>query len=691
MTQFAGDKLRNVGLVGHGGVGKTSLAEAMLFAMKATDRLGQVDAGTSIMDYDEDEIERKMSLSTSLGHGTWKKHKINLLDTPGAASFFAETEGSMRVMDAAVVVVSAAGGIEVQTEKAWSIAERYGISRCVFVNKMDQEDSDFIKVIEQFRSTFSQSVVPLYLALMEGERFTGLVDLLAMKTLRFSNGKSSVEEIPEEALPQAEQWRDTLIEAIAEVDDVLLERYLEGETLSEEELLGGLRKGVGEGTIVPALCGVATEQMGVSALLDCIVDCLASPIDRGEVTGHPPASEEEVSREPLPEEPLAALVFKTVADPYAGRLTLFRVYSGTVASDGTYYNSSKDARERFGQLYAVQGKQLLATRQVSAGDFGAVAKLKTTTTNDTLSDEKAPIILPPIKFPEPAISFAIVPKAKGDEEKISTVLSRMMEEDLTLRVSRDPQTKELVVSGRGQVHIEVTMARMKSKFGVEVDLKTPRVPYKETIRSSTNVQGRYKKQTGGRGQYGDTWIKIEPLPRGEGFEFENKIVGGAIPRQYIPAVEKGITEAMESGPLSGYPMVDLRVTLYDGSYHDVDSSEMAFKIAGSLGFKKGAAECSPVLLEPIMTMEIVVSDEYMGDIIGDLNARRGRVLDVDALGSLKKIRSTVPMAEVLTYSSALDSMTGGRGDFSMEFSDYEEVPAHMAERIIAGAEKKGDE
>ncbi len=386
-----------------------------------------------------------------------------------------------------------------------------------------------------------------------------------------------------------------------------------------------------------------------------------------------------------------ALVFKTVADPYAGRLTLFRVYSGTVASDGTYYNSSKDTRERFGQLYAVQGKQLVAAKQVSAGDFGAVAKLKTTTTNDTLSDEKAPIILPPIKFPDPAISFAIVPKAKEDEEKISIVLSRMMEEDLTLRVSRDPQTKELVVSGRGQVHIEVTMARMKSKFGVEVDLRTPRVPYQETIRSSTRVQGRYKKQTGGRGQYGDTWIEIEPLPRGEGFEFENKIVGGAIPRQYIPAVEKGITEAMERGPLAGYPMVDLKVRLYDGSYHDVDSSEMAFKIAGSMGFKKGAAECNPVLLEPIMTMEVVVSDEYMGDIIGDLNARRGRVLDVDAMGSLKKIRSTVPMAEVLTYSSALDSMTGGRGDFSMEFSDYEEVPAHLAEKIIAGVEKEGDE
>ncbi len=687
MTKFSVEQVRNVGLVGHGGVGKTSLAEAMLFAMKATDRLGQVDAGNTVMDYDEDEVERQMSLAASLGHGTWGKHKINLVDTPGAASFFAETEGSMRVMDGVVVVLSATAGIEVQTEKAWSIADRYGIPRCIFVNKMDQEGADFIKVLEQLRSAFAQTVVPLYLALMEGERLAGLVDLVTLKALRPSNGKLNVEDLPEDALPQAEEWRDKLIEAVAEVDDALLERYLEGETLSEEELLRALRTGVTGGSVVPVLCGVATDQVGVAPLLDCIAHSLPSPSDRGGVIGNLPASEEEVRREPLPEEPLAALVFKTMADPYAGRLTLFRVYSGTMESDGTYYNASKDARERVGQLYTLQGKQLIAVKQLVAGDFGTVAKLKVTATNDTLSDEKAPILLPPITFPEPAISFAIIPKAKGDEEKISSVLARMMEEDLTLRVSRDPQTSELVVSGRGQAHIEVTMARMKSKFGVEVDLKPPRVPYKETIRSATQAQGRYKKQTGGRGQYGDTWIKIEPLPRGEGFEFVNKIVGGAIPRQYIPAVEKGISEAMESGPLAGYPMSDLRVTLYDGTYHDVDSSEMAFKIAGSLGFKKGSAECNPVLLEPVMTIEVIVSEEFMGDIIGDLNARRGRVLGVDALGALNKIRAHVPLAEVLTYASALDSMTGGRGDFSMEFSDYEEVPAHLTERIIADAQK----
>lgn len=687
MTQLSVEQVRNVGLVGHGGVGKTSLAEAMLFAMKATDRLGRVDAGNTVMDYDEDEVERQMSLAASLGHGTWGKHKINLLDTPGAASFFAETEGSMRVMDGVVVVLSATAGIEVQTEKAWSIADRYGIPRCIFVNKMDQEGADFIKVLEQVRSAFAQTVVPLYLALMEGERLAGLVDLVTLKALRPSNGKLNVEDLPEDALPQAEEWRDKLIEALAEVDDALLERYLEGETLSEEELLRALRTGVTGGSVVPVLCGVATDQVGVAPLLDCIVHSLPSPSDRGAVIGNLPASEEEVRREPLPEEPLAALVFKTMADPYAGRLTLFRVYSGTMESDGTYYNASKDARERVGQLYTLQGKQLIAVKQLVAGDFGVVAKLKVTATNDTLSDEKAPILLPPITFPEPAISFAIIPKAKGDEEKISSVLARMMEEDLTLRVSRDPQTSELVVSGRGQAHVEVTMARMKSKFGVEVDLKPPRVPYKETIRSATQAQGRYKKQTGGRGQYGDTWIKIEPLPRGEGFEFVNKIVGGAIPRQYIPAVEKGISEAMESGPLAGYPMSDLRVTLYDGTYHDVDSSEMAFKIAGSLGFKKGSVECNPVLLEPVMTIEVIVSEEFMGDIIGDLNARRGRVLGVDALGALNKIRAHVPLAEVLTYASALDSMTGGRGDFSMEFSDYEEVPAHLSERIIADAQK----
>ena len=688
MTQYSVDQLRNVGLVGHGSVGKTSLAEAMLFAMKATDRLGRVEAGNTVMDYDEDEIERQMSLSTSLGHGTWNKTKINILDTPGAASFFAETEGSMRVMDGVVVVVSASGGIEVQTEKAWSIADRYGIPRCVFVNKMDQEGSDFLKVVEQFEETFPQNIIPLCLALMEGERFAGLIDILANKAFRFSDGSPKAEEVPEGAQAQVEEWRDKLIEAVAEMDDALLERYLEGETLSEQELLEGLRKGVGNGTIVPVLCGVATEQIGATALLDCIVNCFPSPVDRGAVIGKPPASEEEIRREPSREEPLSALVFKTVADPYAGQLTFFRIYSGSMESDGTYYNASKDSRERVGQLYVIQGKRMIPIKNLGAGDFGAVAKLKNTTTNDTFADEKAPIILPPIKFPEPAISFAIVPKAKGDEEKISNALSRLMEEDPTLRVSRDPQTKELVVSGRGQVHLEVTMAKMKRKFGVDVELKTPRVPYKETIRSSTKVQGRYKKQTGGRGQYGDTWIEIEPLPRGGGFEFIDKIVGGVIPKQYIPAVEKGIREAMESGPLAGYPMVDLRVTLYDGSFHEVDSSELAFKIAGSLGFKKGSAECNPVLLEPIMSMEVVVPDEYMGDIIGDLNSRRGRVLGVDAVGSMKKIRCHVPMAEVLTYSSALDSMTGGRGDFSMEFAHYEEVPAHLSERIIAEAERE---
>jgi elongation factor G len=688
MTYPTTDQLRNVGLVGHGSVGKTSLAEAMLYAMKATDRLGRVDAGNTVMDYDEDEIERKMSLSTSLAHGMWKKFKINLLDTPGAAGFFAETEGSMRVMDSVIVVVSATGGIEVQTEKAWSIADRYNLPRCIFINKMDQGGSEFFKVIDQLRSTFSQTIIPVHLSLMDGERFAGIVDLLSMKALRFSNGKSTAEDIPADVFSLAEEWKDKLIEAAAEADDELLERYLEGESLEAEDILKGLKKGIISGSLVPVLCGVATEQIGVTDLLDCVVNCLPSPVERGPVIGHPPASQEEIRREPSPDEPLAALVFKTVADPYAGRLTMFRIYSGTMESDGTYYNSTKDARERFGQLYTVHGKRLIAVERLGAGDFGAVAKLKVTTTNDTFSDEKAPIILPPTEFPEPVLSFAIVPKAKGDEEKISSALSRLMEEDLTIRVDRDPQTKELVVSGRGQVHLEVTMAKMKRKFGVDVDLKTPRVPYKETIRSSTKVQGRYKKQTGGRGQYGDTWIEIEPLPRGQGFEFVDKIVGGVIPKQYIPAVEKGIREAMQSGPLAGYPMVDLKVTLYDGSHHEVDSSELAFKIAGSLGFKKGAPECNPVLLEPIMTMEVVVPEEYMGDILGDLNARRGRVLGMDMVGNLQKVKAHVPLAEVLTYSSALDAMTGGRGDFSMSFSHYEEVPPHLAEKIIAEARKE---
>lgn len=690
MTQFSADQLRNVGLVGHGSVGKTTLAEALLFTMKSVDRLGTIDAGNTVMDYDDDEIERQMSLSTSLGHGVWNKSKINLLDTPGAASFFAETEGCMRVMDGVVIVASATGGVEVQTEKAWTVADRHQIPRCLFINKLDQEGADYLKAVEQFREAFSQTIIPLYLVLRDGEKFAGLIDLLSMKALRFSGGKAKSEDIPEEAQALAEDWRDKLVEAVAEADDSLLEKYLEGESLSEGELLGALRKGVVEGSIVPVLCGVGAEQVGVTALLDCIVNCLPSPSDRGSVVGHPPSSDEEISREPSSDEPLSALVFKTLADPYAGQLTYFRIYSGSMKSDGTYYNATKDTRERIGQLYTIQGKRLVPAEELGAGDFGAVAKLKATATSDTFSDEKSPIVYPPIAFPEPAISFAIIPKAKGDEEKISNALSRLIDEDPTLKVSRDPQTSELVVSGRGQVHIEVVVDKMKRKFGVEVDLKAPRVPYKETIRSATRVQGRYKKQTGGRGQYGDTWIEIEPRERGAGFEFVDKIVGGAIPRQYIPAVERGIVEAMETGPLAGYPMVDIKVTLYDGSYHDVDSSEMAFKIAGSMGFKKGSADCSPVLLEPIMTIEVVVPDDYMGDIIGDINGRRGRVLGVDAVGSMKKVNAHVPMAEVLTYSSALDSMTGGRGDFSIDFSHYEEVPAHLTDKLISSLKQDDD-
>jgi len=692
--EFDRTHVRNVGLLSHSGGGKTSLAEAILFDTGELSRLGTVNDGTTTLDYDPDEIKRKISINAALGFCEWKRHRITLVDTPGAANFIADTYGALHVMDGALVLISAESGVKAQTERVWQWVEQHGIARVVVMNEMDHERANFAQSLAMAQKAFNNKLVPVHVPLGEGGNFQGVADLIHLRAFIYRNDMSgAVEEtdIPVAQQDMVYQYRSQLIERVAESNDELLEKYLEQGELSTEELSTALRAATLRGDLAPLAAASALRNIGIHPVLDLVVDFLPSPLERPPVTGTRPRSTNGVVRTPSSDEPLAALVFKTIADPYAGKLSLFRVFSGQVSSDSVVYNSTRDERERIGQIFMLQGKAQTPVGVALVGDIVAVAKLKTTATGDSLCSEKDPIVLPAIEFPKPSISFAVEPKSKADEEKVSQGLARLMEEDPTLHVSRDPQTRELLVSGLGEQHLEVVVDRLRRKFGCEVEMKTPRVPYKETIRSSTKVQGRYKRQSGGRGQYGDCWLEIEPLPRGGGFEFVDKIVGGVIPRNYIPSVEKGVQEAMEHGLVAGYPAVDIRVTLYDGSFHAVDSSDMAFKIAASMGFKKGVTQADPTLLEPIMTMEIVVPEETMGDVIGDLNARRGRVSGMDGTGNTKVIRAQVPMSEVLRYASNLRSMTGGRGTFTMEFSHYEEVPPHLAERIIAEAAREKEE
>jgi len=684
-------KIRNVGIVAHGGAGKTTLAEAILFDAGATSRLGKVEDGTTVTDFDEDEIKRRMSISSALAFCEWKGHKLNLVDTPGASIYLTDTRNCLRVLDSALVVVSSVSGVKVQTEKVWSFAESGNKTRVIFINKMDQEQADFFRVLEDVRKNLCSIATPVQLPIGAETSFRGIVDLIRMKALTYQGGgtgKSSEGEIPSDLKPKAEELRAALMEAVAESDDKLLERYLEAGTLSAEELKAGLKRGVLGGRVVPVLCGSALKNIGIQPLLDLLTDVCPSPADRPAVEGLDPKSGERLTRESSEDAPFSALVFKTITDPYAGKITLFRVYSGLLSSDSTVYNVSKGSKERIGQVVLLRGKNQVQVPALGPGDLGAVVKLKETGTGDTLCDERNPIRLQPMEIPSPIIEYAIMPKTKGDEEKMSVGLQRLREEDPSLQVRRDPQTKEIILAGMGKAHLEIAIERLKRKFGLEVQMKTPRVPYKETIHGRVEVQGRHKKQTGGRGQFGDCWIKLEPLPRGGGYEFVNQVVGGAIPRQYIPAVEKGIVEAMEEGVLAGYPVVDVRVTVYDGSYHTVDSSEMAFKIAGSLAFKKGVLQANPGLLEPIMTVEVAVPDESMGDVIGDLNSKRGRVLGVETKGKGQVIKAQVPLAEMLEYATQLKAITSDRGDYTMEFSRYDELPPHLKERVIAESKRE---
>lgn len=676
------EKLRNIALIAHGGAGKTSLAEIMLFNAGVINRVGRVEDGNTAMDFEPEEIKRQNSISTSFHQFNWHKHTISLIDTPGDQNFFCDTKFCMQAADAAVVVIDAVDGIKVQTELAWSFADDFDLPRVIFINKLDRERADFFRTFEDLKKIFTPKPIILQIPIGQESEFKGIVDLISMKAYMYgADGKAVSTEIPADMQDQVSAEREVLIENIAEADDALVEKYLEGETLTDDEIKTALRTGTLSQIFVPVLCGSATRNIGIDLLMDLVGSCLPSPFDRNARKGTAPDGN-ETERAPDPDAPFSAFVFKTVADPYSGRLSIFKIVSGKLGADGTFYNTNKGTRERYNQLLRLAGKEQKQITEAGPGAIVAVAKLKETVTGDTLCDEANKIQFKAIDPLPSLITFAVESKTRGDEDKIFSSLAKLLEEDVALKIDRNSETKEILLSGMGQVHIEATVEKLKRKFNVEVLLNKPKVPYRETIKKKVRVQGRHKKQTGGHGQFGDCWVQFEPLPRGKGFEFVDAIVGGAIPRTYIPAVEKGIIESALRGVLAGFPCVDFKATLDDGSYHAVDSSEMAFKIAGSLAFKKATADANPVLLEPIMEVSIITPDDYMGDIMGDLNSRRGRVLGMDTQGKNQVIKANVPMSEFLTYAPDLNSMTGGRGTFSMQFSHYDEVPAQLSQKII---------
>jgi elongation factor G len=683
-------QLRNVGIIAHGGAGKTTLAEALLLNAKATDRMGRVDDGSSNFDYDPEEIRRKITISTSFHHYAWNRVEVTVADTPGYINFEADTRACLRLLDGAILVVNAVSGVEVQTEKMWHLASDAGVPVFAFVSKMDRERADFDRAVGEISDILKVQAVPVQIPIGSESEFRGVVDLFGMKAYVYKgeSGEYDVTDVPPELADAASRGREKVIEAAAESDDSLLEKYLEGAPLTEEEVRKGFTAGVRVLKILPVLCGSASRNIAIHPLLDMVNFVLPDPSFRGEVKGTNPKKKTEEVRPISVDAPFSAYVFKTLVDPYAGKLSIFKVFSGVLSPDMSPLNAGKGATERIGQIFRLEGKKQRPAGSASAGEIVAVAKFKETSTGDTLCDPKNPILFAPPPPVEPVISFAIRPKTRSDEDKLGSSLARMIEEDPTLQFGKDPQTREFILSGMGEIHLEVAVEKLRRQFGVEVELRTPKIPYKETIKGAAEAQGKYKKQTGGRGQYGDCWLRVEPLPRGAGFEYVDAIVGGVIPRQYIPAVEKGVVERMTKGVIAGYPVVDARVTVFDGSFHTVDSSEMAFKIAGSLGFKKAALDARPVLLEPIAEMEIVIPEEHVGDIIGDLNSRRGRVLGVEARGRNQIVKALVPLAEILRYASDLRSITSGRGQFSMRMASYEEVPGAIADKVVAEARKE---
>ena len=686
MKVYDAASIRNVAVVGHGGSGKTQLVSALLFDAGMVNRLGKVDEGNTVTDYDEEEVSRKHTLSASLAYAEWNKTKINLIDTPGFGNFFADARAAIHVADSAWIVVDGVAGVEVQTEKAWEACEERQLPRLIVVNRLDRERSSLERTLDNLRQTLGRAIVPIQLPIGEERRFKGVVDLVSMKAYTYAadgSGKFSDEEaVPTSMVDQAKAAREALIEMVAEADETLMEHFFEAGTLTQEELFIGLATATRAGKIFPLVCTSGMANIGAQALMDATLAYLPSPADRpftAEVKG------ETVSRAADEKAPYAAFVWKTVADQFAGRITMFRVYQGVLKADSTVTNATQDTPERLGHLLAMQGKTPTHVPEFKAGDIGAVAKLKDTRTNDTLAEKTAGLAFEKIVLPEPVLSYAIEPKSRGDEDKISTAMHRLEEEDPTIKYRRDPQTHELLLAGQGQMHIEVTVAKLKRRFGVEVLLKPPRIPYRETITARVEAHGRHKKQTGGHGQFGDCKIRLEPLPRGSEFEFVDEIFGGSIPRQFIPAVEKGIQESRLRGYVAGYPVVDFRVVLTDGSYHDVDSNELSFKTAGWLAFKDGMSRAKPTLLEPIMNVEIYAPGDHAGDLMGDLNGRRGRISGMEARGSTTVIKAQVPMSEMLTYEQHLTSVTGGRGAYHMVYSHYDEVPSHLQQKIVATA------
>ena len=693
MKVYTAANIRNIALVGHSGSGKTQLTSAALFDAGMVNRLGTVDDGTTVTDFDEEEIARKHTLSSSAAFAEWNKVKINIIDTPGIANFMSDTRAAMRVADAAVVVVDAVAGVEVQTEKVWAIAKELALPCLVVLNRLDRERASLERSLASLREACGREIVSIQLPLGEEKAFAGAVDLVAMNAVTHSidgSGKPSRGDIPAELADAANTARESLIEMVAEADDALMEQFFEAGTLTQEELEQGLRTAVTGRKLFPLLCTSATTNVGIQSLLDAVITFLPSPADRAlpavDASGEPATYDSSDTGPPT------AFVWKTIADPFAGRITLFRVASGSIKADTSVHNKTRGLSERFGSLAVLQGKTQTTVTEIRAGDLGAVAKLKETQTADTLAPKDSECGFRPIAFAEPVLSYAIEPKSRGDEEKISGSLHRLEEEDPTIKYGRDPQTGQLLLSGQGQLHIEVTVAKLKRRFGVEVNLKLPRIAYRETVTAATEAHGRHKKQTGGHGQFGDCKIKVKPLARGEDFKFVDEIFGGSIPRTFIPAVEKGIQEARTKGFLAGYPMVDFQVTLYDGQFHAVDSNEMSFKMAGRLAFRDAMSRAKPTLLEPVMDVEVYAPSDFAGDLMGDLNGRRGRIGGMETRGASTLIKAQVPMAEMLTYEQQLTSATGGRGSYHMEFSHYEEVPAHLHGKIVAAAKaERGEE
>jgi len=686
--------IRNVALIGHGNSGKTTLTAAVLFTTGATNRLTRVDEGNTITDFDDDEIQRKVTISTAVGVAEWNKSKFNLLDTPGFNIFINDTRAAMVAADAALVLVDGVAGVEVQTEKVWSFSDGYKLPRAVVINKLDRERASFERTLENVQANFGRAAVPIQLPIGVERDFRGVIDLLAMKAYTYASdgdGKGKEEPIPADLAEAAQKAHEGLVEMIAEGNDALLEEFFDKGSLSPEQLTEGLRQAILDRRLFPVLAAGALHNVGTDLLLNFIADNLPAPAARGEVAGK--AGEQEVTRKVSDSEPVSAFVFKTIADPFSGRVSYFKVYSGVLKNDANLVNARTGGGERLSHIGSPMGKTIQPVTELHAGDIGAVAKLKETLTGDTLCDKASIIEYPPVKLPEPSIAYAIEAKSRQDEDRVGNAIARILEEDQSLRFYRDPQTKEFLLAGSGQQHVEVIVSRLKKRYSVDVTLKSPKIPYRETIRGNADVQGRHKKQTGGHGQFGDCWIRMEPLPRGGNFEFVNDIFGGSIPKNYIPAVEKGIIETAAKGYLAGYPVVDFRCTVYDGSYHDVDSSELSFKLAARKAFKAAMEVAKPVLLEPIMNVEIEAPVEYAGDLMGDLNSRRGRISGMDTRGGTQIVRAQVPMAEMLNYQNDLISMTQGRASFTMEFSHYDYVPQLQAEKVIAAAKaaKAGEE